>query len=151
MWLALSGFFNPLFITLGLISCAISIILYVLLDKLNVGSVSFSPSFIFKFPIYLIWLIKEIVISSIVVTAKIWDFSENNISPGMEWISVNCKDDLSLTILANTITITPGTLTVDERKGAIRVHFLNKKDIKDFKKGEFERKISFLCGGNESK
>ena len=49
------------------------------------------------------------------------------INPGIVKISPNLKNDMSLTILANSITLTPGTLSVDvdEETNDLYVHWIN--------------------------
>ena len=49
------------------------------------------------------------------------------INPGIVKINPNLKSDLSLTILANSITLTPGTLSVDvdEKTNELYVHWIN--------------------------
>jgi len=51
------------------------------------------------------------------------------INPGIVKISPNLKTDLGITMLANSITLTPGTLTVDidEEKNDLYIHWLNVK------------------------
>ena len=55
------------------------------------------------------------------------------ISPGFVKIKTNLKDETALTMLANSITLTPGTLTVDIKDGYIYVHWLNvrAKEVKE--------------------
>ena len=61
-----------------------------------------------------------------------------NIRPGIVRISPGLKSDLGITILANSITLTPGTLTVDtdEESGDLFIHMIN------VPKGAEERKIT---------
>jgi multicomponent Na+:H+ antiporter subunit E len=49
------------------------------------------------------------------------------INPGIVKISPNLKTDLGITMLANSITLTPGTLSVDidEEKNDLYVHWIN--------------------------
>ena len=49
------------------------------------------------------------------------------INPGIVKISPNLKNDMALTILANSITLTPGTLSVDvdEESNDLYVHWIN--------------------------
>jgi len=51
------------------------------------------------------------------------------INPGIVKISPNLKNNLSLTLLANSITLTPGTLSVevDEETNDLYVHWINVK------------------------
>jgi multicomponent Na+:H+ antiporter subunit E len=49
------------------------------------------------------------------------------INPGIVKISPDLKTDLGITMLANSITLTPGTLTVDidEDKNDLYIHWIN--------------------------
>lgn len=49
------------------------------------------------------------------------------INPGIVKISPNLKTDIGLTLLANSITLTPGTLTVDvdEETNDLYIHWIN--------------------------
>ena len=51
------------------------------------------------------------------------------INPGIVKISPNLKTDLGISMLANSITLTPGTLTVDidEEKNDLYIHWINVK------------------------
>lgn len=53
----------------------------------------------------------------------------NKIRPGIVKISPGLKNDLSLTILADSITLTPGTLSVDvDDERNLYIHWINVKD-----------------------
>lgn len=64
-----------------------------------------------------------------------------NIRPGIVRISPGLKSNLGITLLANSITLTPGTLTVDidEKSGDLFIHMINlpkgseEKEIVDVK------------------
>jgi len=53
------------------------------------------------------------------------------IKPGIVKVKTKLKSDAGLTFLANSITLTPGTLSVDVDKenGFLYVHWINAKDI----------------------
>jgi len=59
-----------------------------------------------------------------------WRVITGNIRPGIVRFDPQLKTDLARTILANSITLTPGTLTVDvsEHSGAFYVHWINVTD-----------------------
>ena len=66
------------------------------------------------------------------------------INPGIIKLSPNLKNDLSLTILANSITLTPGTLSVDvDESGNLYVHWINVKP--EFFKVSEECKCKYVC------
>ena len=52
------------------------------------------------------------------------------INPGIVKISPNLKTDLGVTMLANSITLTPGTLSVDldENSNDLYIHWINVED-----------------------
>ena len=52
------------------------------------------------------------------------------INPGIVKIKTNLKSDTGLTFLANSITLTPGTMCVDvdREKGCLYVHWIDVKD-----------------------
>jgi multicomponent Na+:H+ antiporter subunit E len=68
------------------------------------------------------------------------------INPGIVKISPGLKTDLGVTILANSITLTPGTLTVDidEDKNDLYIHWINVKK-EALKKKPVDCK--YVCGG----
>jgi len=54
------------------------------------------------------------------------------INPGIVKVKTNLKSDVALTFLANSITLTPGTMSVDVDKegGYLYVHWIDVKDRK---------------------
>ena len=67
------------------------------------------------------------------------------INPAIVKISPKLKNDLSLTLLANSITLTPGTLSVevDEKTNDLYVHWINIR--KDTLK-KMPRDYKYICG-----
>lgn len=76
-------------------------------------------------------LIVEIVKASIVV-AKIVLQPKIDIKPGIIAVPVRTTKDVSITAIANTITLTPGTLTIDvsDDRTALYVHSIDVSDPK---------------------
>lgn len=52
------------------------------------------------------------------------------INPGIVKVKTTLRSDTGLTFLANSITLTPGTLSVDvdQENGFLYVHWINVKD-----------------------
>ncbi|MEA2055587.1 MAG: Na+/H+ antiporter subunit E [Candidatus Thermoplasmatota archaeon] len=67
------------------------------------------------------------------------------INPGIVKISPKLKTDLGLTMLANSITLTPGTLSVDvdEKNNDLYVHWIN---VKKEALKEKPRDCKYICG-----
>ncbi len=139
-WLLMSGMFKPFFVIVGVISCLISVIFYSLLYKNKTEGFS-ALGLIFGSVTYSMWLIKEILLSAWSVTVKIWQL-EPDISPCMAWVSTPLKDDVSMTILGNSITLTPGTVAVDIKEdGRFQVHALTQGGLDDVRSGRMVEKV----------
>ncbi|RJX28873.1 MAG: Na+/H+ antiporter subunit E [Dethiobacter sp.] len=74
---------------------------------------------------YLIFLFVEIVKANFVVAAIVLS-PKMPISPGLIVLKVTLKKDLSRVLYANSITITPGTITVDLEGDRLLVHGMTK-------------------------
>lgn len=85
-------------------------------------------------------LLKEIIVSNINV-AKIVLSPRIVISPQIVKVKTKIKSDFNRAIFANTITLTPGTLTVLMDGDEIFVHCLKGEFSKDLTNSAFEKKI----------
>jgi len=70
------------------------------------------------------------------------------INPGIVKICPDLKTDLGITLLANSITLTPGTLSVDidEEKNDLHIHWIN-VDEKKLKGDTVD--VKYVCGNFE--
>ena len=66
------------------------------------------------------------------------------IDPQIIRFKTKLESDISWVALANSITLTPGTITVDIREGEFFVHALDKKVAYDLNTGEMEDKIAHV-------
>ena len=120
-WLGLSGHYTPLLLSLGGSSIVITVILA---GRLGILDREGSPYFaIFGFLLYLPWLMKEIFISNLVVI-KACLRADLDINPALVKVKTRCETDLARTLFANSITLTPGTVTVEVEPGRMLVHAL---------------------------
>lgn len=94
----------------------------------------------FGFLIYLIWLSKEIFISSIKVAVEMWR-EKPDVKPRLKWIKHSLKKDESVAIYANSITLTPGTISMYATKDDILVHALHKQGIEDLEEQHMHNRI----------
>lgn len=92
---------------------------------------------------YLFVLLKEIVLSNIQV-AKIVLSPEIKISPRVVSFETQIKSNLNKTILANSITLTPGTITLGMRDGNMTIHCLEERYAEGVSNTEFEKIIKDL-------
>ena len=89
---------------------------------------------------YTTLMLKEILVSNINV-AKIVLSPKIVISPQIITIRTKIKSDFNKTIFANTITLTPGTLTISMDEDKVLVHCLKGEYSKDLTNSTFEKII----------
>lgn len=142
-WLLLSGYIQLLLLSFGLVSVFIVLVLLKRMDDVDKEPKQMGVNF--KMLQYVPWLILQIVKSSIDVTKLIWGRSDN-VTPALAKIESQNVPTESQVLYANSITLTPGTLSVDMDESVITVHALNKASIDDLKKGEMEQKITGIWG-----
>lgn len=78
---------------------------------------------------YIIWLAKEILISGLKVTKIIWSQKISDLSPVMDFIATKLEREITKVIYANSITLTPGTISVFLDKNKILVHSLSNEGL----------------------
>lgn len=93
-----------------------------------------------RFIAYLVYLIKEIVLAAVGVAGKVLD-PRMPIDPVMITHRTRFTRQVSRVALANSITLTPGTLTVDLDGDMYVVHCLNEEFSESISNGEFEGRI----------
>lgn len=79
--------------------------------------------FNWKIIIYIIWLLKEVFFSTMSVVKIIWSKSIN-IKPSFQEIDAIDQSEIGSILYANSITLTPGTYTVDLNNEKLIVHSL---------------------------
>jgi multicomponent Na+:H+ antiporter subunit E len=137
----LSGHFEPLMLFFGVVSC---VLVAAMVVRLNVLDPSEKPFWIFlRLPTYVPWLLKEIVLSNLDVARRIWH-PKLPISPRMVLVGASQKTPLGLVIHANSITLTPGTLSIDANDREILVHALARELAAGFEDSEMDRRVASL-------
>jgi multicomponent Na+:H+ antiporter subunit E len=91
---------------------------------------------------YFLWLVREIFNSAINVTKYIYSSEKYTFKPEVRWIESRQKNEADLVLYANSITLTPGTITIDLEGRKLLVHALDSSGIKDLQKGEMDMNIS---------
>ncbi len=124
-WVLLSGMFVPFLLAAGLGS-AIAVLLFT--RRLDIIAGEAPPTYLnwFKFIVYCPWLIREIMVAAWDVTKRILH-PKMPISPTMVEFSPTQKTDTGLVIHANSITLTPGTISVEVEPGRFLVHALSRE------------------------
>jgi multicomponent Na+:H+ antiporter subunit E len=141
-WLLLSGLYKPLLLGLGLASCLLVVWLVRRLETIDHESLPLGLGWRI-FP-YWLWLLKEIVMSSLTVTRIVLS-PKLRISPRLVKLQSLPRSEVVRVVLGNSITLTPGTLTTDiDEDGVITVHALTAEGAADVLAGEMNRRASAL-------
>lgn len=140
-WLLWSGIYKPLLLVLGLLSCVLTIYIKHRMDYFETDV--FALRFGRRLLGYWLWLAKEVVKSSLDV-ARIVLSPSLPISPKVVKIKASCEHPVDQAILANSITLTPGTLALDVYKGEITVHALTEAGAEELTYGEMDRRVTSL-------
>jgi multicomponent Na+:H+ antiporter subunit E len=140
-WMLLSGNTSVLLLTLGLASIVLVTWLVSRMDRNDNAPIRML--FSLKFFSYLAWLFWQVIVTNIDVARRIWNPSLP-INPSSRKIKVSIKDPLIKTIYANSITLTPGTVTTEVGEDYFIVHALNAKDLDELEDGEMQKRLSFL-------
>ncbi len=137
-WLLLSGHFEPFLILLGLASCIVSVAIARRMDVVDLEGhpIHITPR-IFG---YWLWLAREIVKCNIDVARRVLSPSLP-ISPTLVRLKASQQSELCQAIFANSITLTPGTVTIELKDGSLLVHALSKDAAVDLLQGEMDARV----------
>lgn len=125
IWIALTSSFNWQELSTGIvISLVLSLFLYRRYSDL--GLPPLEGRRVAFFFIYLLVLFKEIIKANLDVAYRVLH-PKMPIKPGIVVIKTELKQDLAKMILANSITLTPGTFTLDILGDNLLIHWINVK------------------------
>jgi multicomponent Na+:H+ antiporter subunit E len=141
VWLLLSGFFSPFFLGLAVICCALVVIIARRMDRVDGDPLSFSIKG--RAIGYIPWLAWQIVRANIDVMRLVLQ-RDMAIDPQLEWVPAGQKSDLGTTIYANSITLTPGTVSTSVESGRILVHALTAEGIAELRAGAMDAAVREL-------
>jgi len=96
--------------------------------------------FNFKFVMYIFWLFKEIFISTLYMIKLIFG-RKTQLEPVVHFIATNPRLAKENTLYANSITLTPGTMTIDIYQDKLRVHAISEAHYQALISSEMHKKI----------
>lgn len=120
-WLTLSFYFIPLIMAFGLLSVLFTVGLCYRMRILDAETVPYLhiPTTIQ----YFFWLFVEVVKANFIVVKAVLR-PDMEISPALLTVPAPQKTDIGKTMFANSITLTPGTVSLDLGEDGILVHAL---------------------------
>lgn len=144
-WLALSGHYTPFLLAIG----ALSVLAVVLVARrMSIVDSEGHPVQLLPAAItYIPWLLFEILKSSWAVT-KVILAPRLPISPTMTVVRASQRTNAGLATYANSITLTPGTITVGVKGDEFTVHALMSEGADDLEAGGMDSRVRQFEGGN---
>ncbi|MDG0995609.1 MAG: Na+/H+ antiporter subunit E [Gammaproteobacteria bacterium] len=143
VWLLLSGFLKTNLIVLGLLSSGLVSLLAVKLGLFSQNGQRLQINL--RLPRYLPFLFKEIWQSNLHVAALILH-PKLPIQPQTLRYQAHQKTDSGLAVHANSITLTPGTISVDINNNEILVHAISDTTAAGVKSGSIDKQVCKLEG-----
>lgn len=140
-WILLSGHFSALLLGLGALSVALVTLIVHRMDRID-GE----PGVVFPgagMLAYSAWLLGCVVRSNIDLARRIWN-PALPVQISWERLDIGKLSSLEKTLYANSITLTPGTLTTDIHDNHFMIHSLFREGIEDLRGGEMENRIRRL-------
>jgi multicomponent Na+:H+ antiporter subunit E len=99
-----------------------------------------------RVPRYLWWLTGQIVLANLHVARLVLD-PRTRLAPELVRVRARQRSALGQVLHANSITLTPGTVTLDLRDGELLVHALSAKSAGGVLSGDMDRAATRLEGG----
>ena len=142
-WLVLSGHSEIMILEFGVGSSLLVTYLHYRMDRED--RYPFPVRLTWRAPGYVLWLIKEIFKANVNVARIILD-PRLPISPIMVPFRAKMKSDFYRVIYANSIPLTPGTLTSGTDGEILRIHALTWHDVDGREEDEMAHRIQAMEG-----
>lgn len=141
LWLGISGVYKPPLFVLG--ACSVVFVVW-LSRRMDVVGVEHNPVlYSWRLPVYWLWLLWQIVKSNIDV-ARAALSPDKLVRPRVVKVPMKLGSAVGKVTYANSVTLTPGTVTLLLEEDHLEVHALLESSAASLESGEMERKIAWL-------
>ena len=145
LWLGLSGYYDPIHLTFG----AVSVTLVSAISHKHLtggGSLGQGVARLLRLALYMPWLVWQVTLANVDVMLRI--FGIRSIDPCIVRFKPELDSEFGRVTLANSITLTPGTVTVDiTEDGEYIIHALSREAADEVLKRVMEHKAKAVEGG----
>lgn len=146
-WLIWSGRLDPLLLVLGALSCLA--VLWIAVRMAVVDDEAEPYHLVARALAYLPWLLWQIAVANVHIALVILS-PKLRIQPQLVRVRATQQTDLGNAIFANSITLTPGTVSLDVRERTILVHALTDQSRDGLVSGEMDARVSWLERGPQN-
>lgn len=143
LWLALSGIYKPLILGLGLGSVAFTLWISKRMDV--VGGAKDPGMLSWRLPVYWAWLAWQIALSCLHVARLV--LAPARIAPRVLRVPVQQASDVGRVTYANSVTLTPGTVSLILSRSELIVHALDQQAVDELQREGMGDKVRWLERG----
>ncbi len=140
-WLLLSGHYTPLILAFG--AASVLLVAWIARRMRIVDNESPASGFNPRLVAYWLWLLGQILRSALRVSRIVLS-APAAVRPAIGETPNSTHDPLNQVIYANSITLTPGTLSVAVHDELIEVHALEAGSLQTLDRGEMRRRVQAL-------
>jgi len=148
VWLLWSGHYTierTLVLVLGIVSC---LAVVAIVRRMGIVDSEGHPIHLAgRAILYVPWLLLAILRSNVDVALRILN-PRLPVSPTLIRARATQKTALGKVIYANSITLTPGTVSVDVENDLVLVHALSRESARELAEGEMDRRVTAVEGGS---
>lgn len=145
LWLGLSGVYKPLILGIGMASIAFVVWLG---SRMQVVGVQHHPGlFSWRLPLYWGWLVWQIVFANFHVARRALSFPLD-LSPRIVRVPLTLHDEVARVTFANSVTLTPGTVSLIMEEHELIVHALTEHTASQLEGGAMASKVAWLERGS---
>ena len=142
-WLLLSGIYTGLLLGFGVLSC---LLVVAICRRMKIVDLEGHPIHLIPGLLrYMPWFLWAIVKSNLDVVRRIVH-PRLPLSPRVIRVEASQKTHLGQVIYANSITLTPGTVSVETDEGTIDVHALTREAAQDVRSGVMDARVTDMEG-----
>lgn len=142
-WLLLSGHYNALLLTLGVLSTALTV--YVARRMRTVDEEGHSLTLFLRLLAYMPWLILAMAKSTWAIM-QIVLHPQLPVRPRLVHLTASQSTAAGRFVHANSITLTPGTLSIDVTGNDFTIHALTDESAEGLYDGEMDKRTSWVEG-----
>jgi len=152
LWVGLSGKVDPVHLGFGAFSVALAAWLTrdlrvdqtLTVRQRPLGRIRLGPALRYPF-----WLLKEIAVANVQIAKLVLD-PRLPVDPVVVRFDSRLEASLAHVLLANSITLTPGTFTVDVRDGVFTVHALTAEGASATALGSMRGRVAEVFGEDDA-
>lgn len=143
LWLGVSGVYKPPILMFAALSIALVIWLA---QRMKVVGIEHNPMlFSWRLPLYWAWLVWQIVLANLHLARRV--LAPQHINPRIIRIPLEHQSAVAKVTYANSITLTPGTVTLDMGERELLIHALDAESAEGLFSGEMADCVTWLESG----